>query len=430
MVHQSALTPNDRLKTMTQKLNWLDNTSRCVVCANLLVVGWLFCGITAAQSPAEEVPTRDYSNSFDGVTDLPANQIDDTIEMASYSQWSEVIDDEDSASVHGSTDSSIRLMNLERRLAQQESKLARLQNGPARAGKLFARYESVIVQPVQSNQTALIVQTGDEEFATVMFPWEMEHSPRITLGYEPPSNGVGWQVRYWQFNHGESFVASEDNGIIQPGWRADVPYLVEDGDVALGVQLFEEGTFVSRVRADVIDLEVSRNLIQPIDAFIGMRYGKFGQTYSAATDEGSVNAITEFRGLGPTMALRLRQTLPLERLTMFGTLRGAMLYGQKDFLGRESNFGNTQHVNGIDLRSYDEGVNSFAGSVEMQVGIEYTITDYFTTFVAFEGQHHSSVGGVNPPATMEGRDGDVTGDSVLDDDLSFIGLTTGIQLQY
>lgn len=374
--------------------------------------------------------TGEYSSSFDSVTDLPANEIADIINKASYSQWTEAGVTDSGGQSLGNADSSIQMMNFERRLSQQESQLAQLQNGPARPGKLFARYESVIVQPVQSNQTALIVQTGDEEFATVMFPWEMEHSPRVTLGYEPPSNRVGWQVRYWHFDHGQSFTASEDNGIIQPGWRADVPYLVEDGDVALGVQLFEEGTFVSRVRADVIDMEVSRNLIKPIDAFIGMRYGKFGQFYSAVTDEGSVNARTEFRGLGPTMALRLRQTLPLERLSMFGTLRGAMLYGQKDFLGRESNFGNTQHVNGIDLRSYDEGVNSFAGSLEMQVGIEYTITNFFTTFVAFEGQHHAGVGGVNPPATMEGRDGDVTGDSVLDDDLSFVGLTTGIQLQY
>ncbi|WDQ17123.1 hypothetical protein [Rhodopirellula sp. P2] len=415
---------------MTQKICWGGIPSRCLVWARFLVVGCLFSTTVNAQSSEDDVLASEYSGSFDSVTDLPANEIADMIDQTSYAPWTDANATEGGVAIHSVSDSSIQLMNLERRLAQQESQLARLQNGPARPGKLFARYESVIVQPVQSNQTALIVQTGDEEFATVMFPWEMKHSPRVTLGYEPPSNSVGWQIRYWQFNHGQSFVANEDNGIIQPGWRADVPYLVEDGDVALGVQLFEEGTFTSRVRADVIDLEVSRNLIQPVDAFIGMRYGKFSQAYSAVTDEGSVNAITEFRGLGPTMALRLRQTLPLDRLTMFGTLRGAMLYGQKDFLGRESNFGNTQHVNGIDLRSYDEGVNSFAGSLEMQVGIEYTITDHFTTFVAFEGQHHSSVGGVNPPATMEGRDGDVTGDSVLDDDLSFVGLTTGIQLQY
>lgn len=409
---------------------WVGILFRCLVWVGPAVIAWSPADLAFAQSSQNELAADDDSASFDTVTDLPADELADMIGQASYAQWTDADPSSSSGSIHDHTDSSIQMMNLEQRLARQESELARLQAGPSRPGKLFARYESVIVQPVQSNQTALIVQTGDEEFATVMFPWEMEHSPRVTLGYEPASNRVGWQLRYWQFDHSQSFVASEDNGIIQAGWRADVPYLVEDGDVALGVQLFEEGTFTSSVRTDVIDLEVSRNLIQPVDAFIGLRYGKFSQSYSAVTDEGSVNAITEFRGLGPVMALRLRQTLPLERLAMFGTLRGAMLYGQKDFLGRESNFGNTQHVNGIDLRSYDEGVNSFAGSLEMQVGIEYIITDHFTTFVAFEGQHHSSVGGVNPPATMEGRDGDVTGDSVLDDDLSFFGVTTGVQLQY
>ncbi len=385
---------------------------------------WVAGGTAAsAQSSTTKMPVFPFPDSVDSETDLPPSDIAEIIGQASHSQWTE-------PSTESQIAAPLQLMEIERRLSQQESKLARLHNGPKRPGRLFARYESVVVQPVQSNQTALIVETDIEQFATVMFPWEMEHSPRVTFGYQPPSDGAGWQVRYWQFDHGQSFTANEDNGIIRSGLRADVPYLVEDGYVALGVQLFEEGTFVSRVRADVIDMEVSRNLIEPIDAFIGLRYGKFGQSYSAVTDEGSVNALTEFRGLGPTMALRLRQPLPLDRLSVFGTLRGAMLYGQKEFKGHESNFGNTQHVNGIDLRSYDEGVDSFAASLEMQVGIEYEITNCFTAFVAFEGQHHAGVGGVNPPATMVGPDGDVTGDSVLDDDLSFVGLTAGAQLNW
>lgn len=318
---------------------------------------------------------------------------------------------------------------LQTQLAKQESQIRRLTAGSghaaasARDGRIFATFESVLVQPVQSNGTGVIVET-DDGYSHVAFPWTISHSPRVSLGQESSPNSMGWRLRMWEFRHSQGFAANDTNGLIPIGNEATAGYFIENGDMLTGVSLLTEGTFMSQIRADVIDLEFQKQITAPFDIYAGLRYGRVSQGYQAATDEGNVKAQSEFRGIGPTVAMRVTHRLPLERLELFSNLRGSMLFGAKDFIATDDVPGNVGQFSGqLDLRSGDDFADSLVTNAELQIGIRYTIRKYCTLSVAMEAQHFGNVGGPNPTAAFAGVDGGITGDSPLDDSLSFLGLS-------
>ena len=62
--------------------------------------------------------------------------------------------------------------------------------------------------------------------------------------------------------------------------------------------------------------------------------------------------------------------------------------------------------------------------------MRYAPANWFSMQVALEAQHFMDVGGANPTGVFTGPDGGMSGDSPLDDNLSFIGVSTGIELAY
>ncbi|WP_372721379.1 Lpg1974 family pore-forming outer membrane protein [Novipirellula sp.] len=341
----------------------------------------------------------------------------------------------------GSSDLSIQVAELQAQMSEQNFEIASLRSElqtplrrvrPPQPAKWFVTYESVVVQPIQSNSTGLITEREDDVFSHVMFPWVMQHSPRIQLGREANDETLGWRVRYWQFRHGESFEASDANGLIPASsfTLGTVGYLFEDGDASTGLQFVEEGVFTSSIRTDVIDWELQRQIVEPLDVYAGIRYAKIAQRYHAMTDAGNLDARSEFRGFGPTVAMRFTHTLPLNALSLFGNARGSLLFGQKDFTAVDDVNEYTQTLNAIDLRSTEDAVHSFAGNAEIQLGLRYTPATWFSMQVALEAQHFMDVGGANPTGVFTGPDGGMSGDSPLDDNLSFIGVSSGIELAY
>ncbi len=330
------------------------------------------------------------------------------------------------------TELQARVSQLDRQIALLQSQQARTRvNGSASTGqpKLFAAFESVIVQPTLSNKTGVIVETPGG-FSNVSFPWQIEHSPRVSFGYDSASENLGWRVRWWQFRHSESFAAGPENGLIPTGFEGVVGFLSEDGDVTTGLSFIEEGDFTSHVRTDVIDLELQRRLTKAVNLYAGIRYGKLKQSYFATTDRGIANSDSEFRGIGPTLALQFEHQLPLDRLVLFSNVRGSLLLGRQDFsVVDDVNF-LRQSLNEIDLTGNEEGANSLATNAEMQLGIRYNVSKLLSFTVAIEAQHFGNVGGANPTAVFAGPDSGLTGDSPLDDDLSFLGLNFGTQLHY
>ncbi len=331
-----------------------------------------------------------------------------------------------------------QVSELRTRLQVQESELASLRKSTsshvvhARSGSLlnwFATYESVLVAPMQDNSTGLIVET-DSGYSHLGFPWEMEYSPRIQFGSEAARDSLGWRVRFWEFKHNQSFDANDANGLIPTGREGTVGYLSEFGDVTTGLGFIQEGTFRSSIRTDVIDVEFQRNITAPLDLYAGMRYAKVAQGYAASTDQGITNAHSEFRGVGPTVALRLTQILPYEKLSLFANLRGSMLFGSKSFSVVDDANNITQSIGEIELRSGADSADTLAGNAEMQLGMRYAPAEYFNISVAIESMYFANVGGPNPTAAFTGPDGGINGDGPMDDGLGFLGLTVGTELRW
>ncbi|TWT55202.1 hypothetical protein Pla22_28570 [Rubripirellula amarantea] len=301
---------------------------------------------------------------------------------------------------------------------------------PARSSaQWFASYESVLVAPMQDNSTGVIVET-DEGYSHVGFPWELEHSPRVQFGREAEADSLGWRVRFWEFRHGEDFDANDTNGLLPTGYEGTVGYVSEDGDITTGIAFIQEGTFLSTIRTDVIDFEMQRNIARPLDLYAGIRYAKVGQSYSAITDQGNATARSEFRGLGPTVALRLNHVLPYERLALFTNVRGSMLFGSKSYAVGDNVNNVVQSVGEIDLRSGSDSADTLAGNAEIQLGIRYEPCEYFNISVAIEGQHFANVGGPNPSGVFTGADSGLASGTPIDDGLGFLGLTVGTEVRW
>lgn len=296
------------------------------------------------------------------------------------------------------------------------------------APRLFLTYESLLLQPMQSNNSGVIVETPTG-YSTVGFPWRMEYSPRIQFGRAVVGDDFGWRVRYWNFDHHQSFTANNANGLIPTGNEGTVGYLSEDGDITTGLAFITAGTFHSNVRADVLDLEMQRNIAALLNLYAGLRYAKLAQHYNAVTDQGTANAYSEFRGVGPTVALAFNHQMALNRLSAFANARGSLLMGHKEF-GVVDNVNNrTQSLGTIDLRSFDDGANTLVSNAEMQVGVRFT-GDWYALSVAMDAQYFDNVGGPNPPAVFTGPDSGLTADSPLDDALGFVGLSVGSEFYW
>jgi hypothetical protein len=335
-----------------------------------------------------------------------------------------------------SDDIDSQLAELRVQLATQNEELITLRsqfNQSARGSNdsndphWFALIDTAFVQPVQSNASGLIVET-DNGYSHVMFPWQLESSPRIQFGRVGEVNALGWSVRYWQFRHGQSFDANDANGLLPTGREGTVGFLSEDGDITTGLDFIEEGSFLSNVRTDVIDFELSRKVAAPLDFYGGIRYAKLGQSYQAVTDQGIVNSGSEFRGVGPTVGLRLSHDLVKKKLSLFADLRGSLLFGQKDFSVVDNVNNLTQTLNAIDMRDFEDGIDSFASNAEIKLGCRFTPATCLTFQVALETQYYDNVGGANPTGVFTGPDSGLAGDSPLDDSLGFVGLSFGTEI--
>ena len=331
-----------------------------------------------------------------------------------------------------------QLSHLQSSLQAQQAQISALQrqlySGSTgttgrRESRWFTTYESVVVQPLQQNTTGLIVET-DTGYSHIAVPWKLQNSPRFQLGYEVGKDAFGWRVRYWQFRHSKAFHANNANGLLPTGNEGVVGFLSEDGDITVGLDFIEDGRFQSSVRTDVIDWELQRQITDTIDFYGGLRYAKIAQGYGAVTDQGNAWADASFRGLGPTMALRLQRELGLKQLALFANVRGSMLFGHKEFRVVDDANNITQSVGTDDFGLSGDDADTLSANTEMQIGIAYTPFDWWSLSVAFEAQSYLNVGGANPTGVFTGPDSGLAGDSPVDDSLSFAGVTVGSEITW
>jgi len=280
-----------------------------------------------------------------------------------------------------------------------------------RRGRWYAMYESVIVAPYQTNNTAIIAQ-NEPRFQHVGFDWDLEHSPRVELGYLATCGGLGWRARYWQFDHNSSFAIASDTAPLDDD-EGFIGYGSVDSDIIIGAVDVDEGVFTSSIELDVIDLEaqVQRDNVR---YSAGLRYAQVEQDYASDNDETDVFGNVRFKGLGPTVALEISRSCPYSLLNWFANVRGSILGGEQDFIAFDEDDDNYTMEND----------NAIVAVGEVQVGLEYRWCNLFVRS-AVEAQYWANVGGANPTAVF-GTNADIfdTQDP-RDDALGFVGLSVG-----
>lgn len=320
-----------------------------------------------------------------------------------------------------------QINSLESQVAAQASALQELRRelkdssaGTSGHG-MFMKYESLLLKPTQSNSTAFIASNPDS-YDHVRFDWDIEHSPRVELGYMAGSDNLGWRARYWHFRHHNQFFANAANGLI-PTDEGIVGFFSEDGDIVTGISDVDTGTFTSAIQADVVDLELERAVGKGVSYLAGMRYGQIRQKYIADTDEGIAQSGAQFHGVGPTAALNLKHAVT-NQFSLFGGVRGSLLYGKQSFSAWDN------IANGSSSRINASNEDAFATNAELQLGMLYQPSSSLSFHLAVEAQHWGDVGGANPTAFYVGSDNSVDSDSPSDDDLSLIGLNIGAALHW
>lgn len=319
-------------------------------------------------------------------------------------------------------DTSVQTEYLESELAAQEATLQQLRaelNGECcDVGGWFTSYQSVILKPTLSNSTALIV-SNDPNFDHLHFDWNLEHSPRVELGYLSGSDGLGWRARYWHFRHQNAFFANDANGLI-PTDEGIVGFFSEDGDIVIGLSDVDAGVFSNAIRVDVADMELEKRANENFSVLAGLRYAQLRQHYFANTDEGLATSSSHFHGVGPTAAIDF-QHLITQDIALYSTVRGSLLYGKQSFTAADD-------VNNLRLNATN--ADAFASSGEIQLGIRAKLAQALSVNLGLEAQHWADVGGANPTAIYAGEDFSIDSDSPNDDDLGFIGLNFGATLQW
>ena len=335
-------------------------------------------------------------------------------------------------------DVSSQLSRLQSQLHAQNNQIASLRRqlqmpstryGSSREPRWFTTFESVVVQPMQENTAGVIVET-DSGYSHVAFPWKLQNSPRVQFGHESAGDSLGWRVRYWHFRHSKAFHANSANALLPVGNEGVVGFLSEDGDITVGLDFIEDGRFQSSIRTDVIDWELQRQVAEALDVYAGIRYAKVAQSYSAVTDQGNAWSNSSFRGIGPTVAVRLQHDLALNRLALFANVRGSLLFGHKEVSVLDDANNIQQLIGTDDFELSGDSGDTLSSNAEMQIGLRFSAREWLVFTVAFEAQSFLNVGGANPTGVFTGPDSGLAGDSPIDDSLSFAGVTVGSEVTW
>lgn len=301
---------------------------------------------------------------------------------------------------------------LSRRIEQLEA-MQRL-SGATCESHLYARYDSVMVKPAFSHNSAYygqpagVFNEGDITAINVPFDYSLDYSPRIEVGYLAPTHQLGWRARYWHFNsNAQVFGVNPVDDAIAIGVGARV----EDIDT------FNGGAIRHSLNVNVGDLEITQQFRNTVFG-LGMRIGEIRQRYNLdETDEGSLSANMRNIGLGPTASLQWNHNLFQSNWSLYSDMRLSSLFGRHD----------------ISATSDDEvGVFEYHAikpilGAEIQAGLQYTGNRFFGR-VGVEAQQWGNVGNLMNTVSNGEDDGD--NGILFDGNLGFVGVTAGFGFRF
>jgi YD repeat-containing protein len=182
-----------------------------------------------------------------------------------------------------------------------------------------------------------------EDALEVTPEYDIQGAARIWIGRQRP-NGVGWRVSWWDF---------EDSAGISFG-----DPLQGDLEISNSLDFF------------TVDLELTRQgnfCGWDLNSSIGVRIAGAGTDWRFSWDEDSALLSQDFTGAGLTFSVGTEQQIGQSSLSVYGGLRGSLLYGVNDveFFLDEDYIG----LPDIDVQAsvYDQTVSV----LEMQLGVKY-----------------------------------------------------------
>jgi hypothetical protein len=278
----------------------------------------------------------------------------------------------------------------------------------------YGSVEAVVVTPYFSRNAAFYVENDTsipvDNFNEVSFDRDLEFSPRFEVG-SLNECGMGWRVRYWNFDDDVVQAATGDNYYASFSGGDDQVEIEIDGDTSIEAR--------HSLDMDVLDLEASK-LWQNLLFSAGLRYALMEQSYQAIGDSDEIRGDHDFEGVGPTLALEVYQPVSC-RFSLFAKVRGSLLYGESSYVASDSVILDSD----LQVRNNDEDLVAVS---EIQLGARWMKRNscggaFFIT-TALEAQYWANAG-TGLPGRVGTDDGNYIDQTSQEADLGFFGFNVG-----
>jgi len=191
-------------------------------------------------------------------------------------------------------------------------------------------------------------------FQTHNFDNDLAFTPRIEFGIEHDS-GWGFRMEWWHFDQDTATLPTALGDATHKTTISSIPFagilgLTSPSAASLQYGVFHDRLdFASRVQLDRWDWELFKELhcgpwtligstglryVHLVEQYTATRFnagtGRLGQaTVTLTQDSDVIDAGHNFSGLGPTWALDVYRRLGCTGLTLYGTLRTSVLFGDE-----------------------------------------------------------------------------------------------------
>lgn len=270
----------------------------------------------------------------------------------------------------------------------------------------------------------------------------MEVAPQLWLGYVSDS-GLGGRVRWWCFrqttDQGITVAAAAPNTVtfLESAAPLGFPAFVDNEDRPASISVS------SKLQLQVWDAEAMSSVrTGDWDLLIagGLRFAHINQQYNSAVagDSGggtgpitaNVPSSRTFNGIGPVIALEVRRYLGDSGLSLYGSARGAVLFGTAK-QNATDNFFSSEFGDFSDSSSYEH--DSALPVAELELGMEFG-RKIGSTFafgqVALVGQEWWGAGNASRSVNTNTFGVPNTGGAIVDSNLSFLGVTLRLGVDY
>lgn len=292
----------------------------------------------------------------------------------------------------------------------------------------FADVGVYVLQPRWQTNQALATSTplggGRNSFTGVDFKYDFSASPFINLGYVT-EGGAGIRVGYWDFH-------DDATATVVPAGGGSVV----SSAAPLGLTAFANVNPMrasTRLAFQVWDGEITQQLENYgwlWDLSGGVRYVHINQIYNVTTSgaAGAVDDLASSHSLnaaGPTLALKGRIQLGNPYFSLYGSVRGSLVYGDN---AQQSRLFSATGVQG-DMAF--QASRSFANITELDVGVWYQRRFPRVTVAALAGlvgQYWDNVGNAANTDTFTAFANDESQNNTMG--MGLFGARTSLQLWY